>query len=283
MAQLIDGKALARGCRKALKERVQAFSSRKGYPPGLGVILVGDDPASRTYVRNKERMCEKIGIESFHNELPADVDAERVAGLIDDLNGNQRVHGILLQLPLPDHIPSEAMLQRILPEKDADGFHPLSAGLLAIGEPRFLPCTPKGIMRLIATTDRPVKGARAVVVGRSNIVGKPVAQLLLREHATVTICHSRTADLPGEVGRADILVAAIGRAELVRGEWIKNEAVVIDVGMNRREDGTLCGDVEFDVARERASWITPVPGGVGPMTVAMLLENTVEAAERHDR
>ena len=278
----IDGKKIALECRKALRCRVQEFAEQKGYPPGLGVILVGEDPASAVYVRNKENACEKAGIASFHQGFDADATQRDIADQIQRFNEERRVHGILLQLPVPDQIDSDAMLRMIHPEKDADGFHPTSAGNLAVGKPTFVPCTPKGAMKLLESTDCPIEGAHAVVVGRSNIVGKPMAQLLLAANATVTMCHSRTRDLPGEVGRADIVVAAIGRAEFIKGAWIKEGAVVIDVGINRRDDGSLCGDVEYGPASERASWITPVPGGVGPMTVAMLLENTVEGAFRYD-
>jgi methylenetetrahydrofolate dehydrogenase (NADP+)/methenyltetrahydrofolate cyclohydrolase len=244
------------------------------------VILVGDDPASAVYVKNKERACTKVGIASYHRDLPADSTADRIAGVIDILNKDPRVHGILLQLPLPKGIDEAAMLARISPDKDADGFHPINAGYLAVGQPRFIPCTPKGVMKLIDSTGVAIEGAHAVVVGRSNIVGKPQAQLLLARNATVTICHSRTRNLAEIVACADILVAAVGKPEMVRGSWIKPGAVVIDVGINRREDGALCGDVEFAAAAERAGFITPVPGGVGPMTIAMLLENTLEAAIR---
>ena len=281
-AQIIDGKKIALECRRALKEQVAEYSEKKGYPPGLGVILVGEDPASAVYVRNKELASKKAGIASFHHSLPASASLEEVAALIDQLNDDPQVHGILLQLPLPPQVPDQEMLRRIRPEKDADGFHPMNAGNLAVGQPGFIPCTPRGILHLIDSTGEPIEGARAVVVGRSNIVGKPVAQLLLGRNATVTMCHSRTRDLPAEVKRADLLVAAIGRAELIEGDWIKEGSIVIDVGMNRRDDGSLCGDVDYVGAAERAAWITPVPGGVGPMTVAMLLQNTYEGATRYD-
>ncbi|MEM7163903.1 MAG: bifunctional methylenetetrahydrofolate dehydrogenase/methenyltetrahydrofolate cyclohydrolase FolD [Planctomycetota bacterium] len=282
MAQIIDGKQIAKECRKAIKGRVADYAAKKGYPPGLGVILVGEDPASAVYVRNKEKACERAGIASFHNTLPADAPLELLTSTIDKLNADPKVHGILLQLPLPKHLPEDEMLSRIHAEKDADGFHPISAGNLAVGSPTFVPCTPKGCMKLIESTGESVSGKRAVVIGRSNIVGKPVAQLLLAANATVTVCHSRTADLAAEVANADIVVAAIGRPKFVKGEWIKPGAIVIDVGINRLEDGSLCGDVDYEPAAERAGWITPVPGGVGPMTVAMLLENTLEGALRHD-
>jgi methylenetetrahydrofolate dehydrogenase (NADP+)/methenyltetrahydrofolate cyclohydrolase len=280
MAQLIDGKARAKELRKILKERVSAFTEQVGHAPGLGVLLVGADPASAVYVRNKERACKNTGIRSFHHELPEDATQEQVEGLIDQLNEDPEVHGILLQLPLPSHLDAQPLLLRILPEKDADGFHPVNAGRLAVGQPTFVPCTPLGCIDLLRWSGVTLQGADAVVVGRSNIVGKPVAQLLLAEGATVTICHSKTRDLAEHVGRAEILVAAVGRPEMIRGEWIRPGAAVIDVGINRLEDGSIVGDVEFEAAASRAACITPVPGGVGPMTVAKLLENTLEGAIR---
>ena len=279
-AQIIDGKAIAKECRKALKGRVKEFSEQYGHAPGLGVILVGEDPASAVYVRNKEKACARAGIASFHHDLPITATQEQVAKIIDEMNADSRVHGILLQLPLPKGLDEQAMLARIHPDKDADGFHPINAGYLAVGKDGYVPCTPKGVMTLIASTGQPIEGAHAVVIGRSNIVGKRQAQLLLQKNATVTICHSRTKNLAEVVGLGDIVVAAVGRPEMVKGEWIKKGAVVTDVGINRRDDGTLCGDVEFETAKERAGWITPVPGGVGPMTIAMLLENTLEGAIR---
>ncbi|MEE8141746.1 MAG: bifunctional methylenetetrahydrofolate dehydrogenase/methenyltetrahydrofolate cyclohydrolase FolD [Planctomycetota bacterium] len=282
MAQVIDGKRVALECRAALRERIAEYTPKRGHAPGLGVILVGDDPASQVYVRNKEKACAKAGIASFHNKLEENAPQAEVEAIIDKLNADPRVHGILLQLPLPQHLSEQTLVDRILPEKDVDGIHPVNAGYLALGRPRFVPCTPRGIMRLIEETGREIRGARAVVVGRSNLVGKPAAQLLLGCHATVTLCHSRTAELAAEVSRSEIVVAALGRLEFIKGDWIRDGAVVIDVGINRREDGSLGGDVEFKAACERAAWITPVPGGVGPMTVAMLLENTFEAATRYD-
>lgn len=278
----IDGKAIAMECRAAVQARVAAYRRDRGYAPGLGVILVGSDHASAVYVRNKEMACRKAGIASFHHDLKADATVEQLERKIDQLNDDPKVHGILLQLSLPKHLPESDMLERIHPHKDVDGFHPISAGMLAVGRSGFVPCTPRGIMKLVESTGQPTQGKRAVVIGRSNIVGKPVAQLLLAANCTVTICHSRTVDLPDEVRRADIVVAAIGRADFVKGDWIKPGAVVIDVGINRRDNGDLCGDVDFDAARKHAGWITPVPGGVGPMTVAMLLENTLEGALRYD-
>jgi methylenetetrahydrofolate dehydrogenase (NADP+)/methenyltetrahydrofolate cyclohydrolase len=246
----------------------------------LATVLVGDDPASALYVGNKERTCREVGMESFGQRLAAGTAQEQVLGLVRELGQDPRVHGILVQLPLPAGLDAQAVIEAIPPEKDVDGLHPVSQGRLLAGRPGLRPCTPLGAMRLLDEVGVQLRGARAVVVGRSVLVGKPVALLLLERHATVTMCHSRTADLPGEIGRADVLVAAAGQAELVRGAWIKPGAVVIDVGINRGSDGKLRGDVEFAPAAERAAHITPVPGGVGPMTVAMLLANTVTAAER---
>ena len=282
MAQIIDGKARAKEIRKSLKGRVQAFEEAAGHPPGLGVILVGEDPASAVYVRNKERACARTGIRSFHHQLPIDATQQQVEQLIYQLNDDPEVHGILLQLPLPAGLDPDPLLLRISPSKDADGFHPVNAGQLAVGQPAFVPCTPLGCIDLLLDAGVKLQGADAVVVGRSNIVGKPVAQLLLAEGATVTICHSRTRDLASHVGRADVVVAAVGRPQMILGEWIKPGAAVIDVGINRLDDGSIVGDVEFAAASERAAFITPVPGGVGPMTVAKLLENTLEGALRFE-
>jgi len=275
----IDGKAVAAAVRTEVRERVARLRAH-GCVPGLATILVGDDPASHVYVRNKHQACADVGIRSLKHELPADVDAATLRGLIAGLGRNAEVNGILLQLPLPPHLDADAMIDSIPPEKDVDGLHPANQGRLLAGMPGLRPCTPLGVMRLLDETGVPLRGAHAVVVGRSRLVGKPVALLLLERHATVTMCHSRTADLAAEVGRADVVVAAAGQPGLVRGTWIKPGAVVIDVGTNRGPDGKLVGDVEFAAAAERASRITPVPGGVGPMTVAMLLSNTVDAAAR---
>lgn len=282
MAQIIDGKARAKEIRKQLKGRVHDFQVEAGHPPGLGVILVGEDPASAVYVRNKERACARTGIRSFHHPLAKDATQQQLEQLIDQLNEDPEVHGILLQLPLPSHLDAEPLLLRISPDKDADGFHPVNAGRLAVGQPTFVPCTPLGCIDLLQTAGVTLQGADAVVVGRSNIVGKPVAQLLLAEGATVTICHSKTQNLAAHIGRADVVVAAVGRPEMIRGEWIKPGAAVIDVGINRIDDGSIVGDVEFEAASERAGCITPVPGGVGPMTVAKLLENTLAGAIRFE-
>ncbi|HXK28394.1 MAG TPA: bifunctional methylenetetrahydrofolate dehydrogenase/methenyltetrahydrofolate cyclohydrolase FolD [Candidatus Binatia bacterium] len=279
MASIIDGKAVARDVQRHIKEEVEGLERRWGMAPGLGVVLVGDDPGSHIYVRNKEKACKEVGIKSFEHLLPATISEKELLAVVQQLNKDKNVHGILVQLPLPAHIRSEKILEAISPYKDVDGFHPVSQGMLLLGGEGFRPCTPMGIMRLLESVGCDPKGKNAVVVGRSNIVGKPVALMLLERHATVTICHSRTASLRDEVGRADILVVAIGKAGLVRGDWIKRGAVVIDVGINRLPSGKLCGDVDFETAKDRAAAITPVPGGVGPMTICMLLYNTLKAAK----
>jgi len=275
----IDGKRVAAAVRSEVRERVARLASH-GVVPGLATVLVGDDPASRLYVGNKERACEEVGMHSFAHRLAASTEQAELLALVRELGRRRDVHGILVQLPLPPPLDARAVIETLPPEKDVDGLHPVNQGRLLAGEPGLRPCTPLGVLHLIDETGVALKGARAVVVGRSLLVGKPVALLLLERHATVTVCHSRTVDLGAEVGRADVLVAATGQAGLVRGAWIRPGAVVIDVGMNRGPDGKLCGDVEFAAACERAAHITPVPGGVGPMTVAMLLANTVTAAEQ---
>ena len=275
-AARIDGKAIAAKVRAEVAAEVDALKA-DGIEPGLATVLVGDDPASAIYVRNKVRACEEVGIASFGRTLPAATSQAELLGVVDQLNADPAVHGILVQLPLPDALDQREVIERIAPAKDVDGLHPESQGRLVGGIEGLRPCTPLGSMRLLEEAGVDLKGKRAVVVGRSVLVGKPLALLLLEKHATVTICHSRTADLPGEIGRADVVVAALGRAEAIRGEWIKPGAAVIDVGINRTDDG-LRGDVEFAAASERAGCITPVPGGVGPMTIAMLLRNTVQAA-----
>jgi len=275
----IDGKRVAAAVRSEVRERVARLASH-GVVPGLATVLVGDDPASRLYVGNKERACEEVGMRSFGHRLAASTGQAELLALVRELGRRRDVHGILVQLPLPPPLEARAVIETLPPEKDVDGLHPVNQGRLLAGEPGLRPCTPLGVLRLIDETGVALKGAHAVVVGRSLLVGKPVALLLLERHATVTVCHSRTVDLGAEVGRADVLVAATGQAGLVRGVWIRPGAVVIDVGMNRGPDGKLCGDVEFAAACERAAHITPVPGGVGPMTVAMLLANTVSAAEQ---
>jgi methylenetetrahydrofolate dehydrogenase (NADP+)/methenyltetrahydrofolate cyclohydrolase len=261
--------------------KVSGFAER-GLVPGLAVVLVGDDPASAIYVRNKTRACAKVGVEHFDHTLPADTPQSQLMGLVRELNRDDRVHGILVQLPLPPQIDANEVLLQIDPSKDVDGFHPVSLGRLVAGQPGFVACTPLGVMRMLDEAETPLRGAEAVVVGRSTIVGKPMAHLLLGRHATVTICHSRTRDLAAEVRRAEVVVAAVGRPELIRGEWIKPGATVIDVGTNRVDDRWV-GDVEFAAAAERARAISPVPGGVGPMTIAMLLSNTVDSAASHER
>jgi methylenetetrahydrofolate dehydrogenase (NADP+)/methenyltetrahydrofolate cyclohydrolase len=279
VATLLDGKLLAARTHERLAPRLEALS-RRGVKPGLTVLLVGDDPASQVYVRNKARACEKLGIVSEVRRLPADTSQAELLAQVAGLNADPAVHGILVQLPLPEHVDEAAVTAAISPLKDVDGFHPENLGLLLAGTPRFVPCTPQGVMEFLDAWEVPLTGRHAVVIGRSNIVGKPMALLLLARHCTVTWCHSRTRDLASFVARADVVVAAVGRPRLVRGEWIKEGATVIDVGMNRLPDGTLCGDVDFASAEPRAAFITPVPGGVGLMTVAMLLANTVDAAER---
>jgi methylenetetrahydrofolate dehydrogenase (NADP+)/methenyltetrahydrofolate cyclohydrolase len=276
---IIDGKGVAATVRGEVRERVGRLVAR-GVVPGLATVLVGDDPASTLYVGSKEKACGEVGIRSFGHRLPATIPEAELLALVHELGRRPEVHGILVQLPLPAPLDARRVIGALPPEKDVDGLHAVNQGLLLAGDPGLRPCTPLGVMRLIEETGVTVKGQRALVLGRSLLVGKPAALLLLERHATVTICHSRTRDLAGEIGRAEILIAAAGQAGLVRGDWVRPGAVVIDVGMNRGADGKLCGDVEFAPARERASWITPVPGGVGPMTVAMLLANTVTAAER---
>jgi methylenetetrahydrofolate dehydrogenase (NADP+)/methenyltetrahydrofolate cyclohydrolase len=277
-ASLIDGKAVAAAVRGEIKHAVEAWVSGGGQRPGLATVLVGDDPASAVYVSNKQRSSAEVGIEGFSHSLPADSTQEEVEALLMGLNDDDRVSGILLQLPTPPQIDGSHLTTLIDPAKDVDGLTPISAGLLAKGLPGLRPCTPAGCLELLRRHDVTLKGAEAVVIGRSDLVGKPVAALLLAEHATVTICHSRTRDLAGVCRRADVLVAAVGRPKMVTGDWIKPGATVIDVGINRTDSG-LVGDVEFESAVEVAGLITPVPGGVGPMTIAILLRNTLEAAQ----
>lgn len=277
-AQIISGKELAAEIRAGLKEKVAEFAKTKGKVPGLVVILVGEDPASQVYVNNKEKACIEIGIKSKVIRLPESTTQEELLNLIEEYNNDCDYHGILVQLPLPKHIDESAVIEKISPKKDVDGFHVQSAGALLTGLPGFVSCTPKACIKLIKKSGIDITGKNAVVVGRSNIVGKPVSILLLNENATVTMCHSKTKDLAKVCANADILVAAIGKPEFITGEFIKEGAVVIDVGINR-VDGKLKGDVKFDEAAEKAAYITPVPGGVGPMTITMLMENTVEAFE----
>lgn len=276
-AKIIDGKAIAARICEELKAKVADLTAA-GKQPGLAVIIVGNDPASRVYVNNKKKKCAELGIYSEEHALPESATEAELLGLIDHLNRDPKIHGILVQLPLPGHLNEQLILDRISPAKDVDGFHPVNVGRMLIGLPGILPCTPAGVMELIKETGINIAGKECVVVGRSNIVGKPQAILLLREHGTVTVCHSRTKDLGEVCRRADILVVAVGKAELITGEMVKPGAVVIDVGMNRNEAGKLVGDVQFDSVAQIAGWITPVPGGVGPMTIAMLMRNTVESA-----
>ncbi|MBL8298752.1 MAG: bifunctional methylenetetrahydrofolate dehydrogenase/methenyltetrahydrofolate cyclohydrolase FolD [Rhodanobacteraceae bacterium] len=278
-ARILDGKRIADELLERIKGRVGARIAAARSRPGLAVVLVGADPASAVYVRNKRKACKEVGFRSFDYDLPAETPEAELYALIDQLNADARVHGILVQLPLPPHIDATALINRIDPRKDVDGFHAANVGSLVLRQRGLRPCTPKGVMTLLAHTDRPVRGQHAVVVGVSNHVGRPMALELLLAGCTTTACHKFTRDLPGFVAQADIVVVAVGRAGLVKGEWIKPGAIVIDIGINRLDDGRLVGDVEFEVAAQRASWITPVPGGVGRMTVATLIENTLEAAE----
>jgi methylenetetrahydrofolate dehydrogenase (NADP+)/methenyltetrahydrofolate cyclohydrolase len=280
-ANILDGKAIAADLRSDIKAQVTRMTEAGERPPGLVVILVGEDPASQVYVRNKQRSCEEVGFLSELRRLPDDTTEAELIAHIDELNGREDVDGILVQLPLPRQIDEETVTERILPTKDVDGFHPYNVGRLALRMPILRPCTPKGVMTMLERTGQKLEGLDAVIIGQSNIVGRPMALELLAARCTITVCHSRTKDLPRKIANADIVVAAVGRPNFVRGEWIKPGALVVDVGINRMEDGSLCGDVEFAGASERAAWITPVPGGVGPMTVATLLENTLQARELH--
>ena len=280
MAKLIDGKAISAQIRSEIKAETEVFAAKYGKRPGLAVIIVGSDPASQVYVRNKRRACEEVGFYSEAYELPEETTQEELNALVDKLNADENIHGILCQLPLPKHLDENGVILRIDPKKDVDAFHPYNVGKIMIGDYDFLPCTPAGVMALLQRSRIDVKGKECVVVGRSNIVGKPQAMLLLHAHGTVTICHSRTKDLAEVCRRADILVAAIGKADFFGADMVKEGAVVIDVGMNRRADGKLTGDVNFAEVEPKASYITPVPGGVGPMTITMLMQNTLTAAKR---
>ena len=275
-AQILDGKKVAADVRASIGAEIERLKGR-GVTPGLAVVLVGEDPASQVYVRSKEKACQAVGMNSFLHRLPAATEQDRLLELIKQLNAAPAVHGILVQLPLPPQIDADVVLQAIDPAKDVDGFHPFNAGKLMAGLKTFVPCTPRGIMHLLAVYNIPLKGKQAVVIGRSNIVGKPIAHLLLAQHATVTVCHSRTVGLSDITRRADVLVAAVGRPHMVTADMIKPGATVVDVGINRLPEG-LVGDVDFEAAKEVAGYITPVPGGVGPLTIAMLLQNTLEAA-----
>ena len=282
-AKLIDGRAVSQRCIEQVTLAVRQRRENGLRVPGLAVVLVGDDPASAVYVRNKNTACEKAGFQSFSYHLGADTTEEELVALVDSLNANPEVDGILVQLPLPPQIRSQNIIERIRPDKDVDGFHPYNVGRLAVRLPLLRPCTPKGVMTLLEAEGVAVKGMKTLVVGASNIVGRPMALELMLAGATVTVCHRFTANLAEEVAAADLVVVAVGKPGIVRGEWVRPGAVVVDVGINRMEDGSLRGDVDFEAAKARAALITPVPGGVGPMTIASLLENTLQAAEDHDR
>lgn len=279
MSNIIDGKSVSQSVKDRIKEEVTALKAEHGVVPGLAVIIVGDNPASRIYVNNKKKACEYVGFDSYEYALPEETTETELLELIKKLNNDEKIDGILCQLPLPKHIDENVIINNIAPNKDVDAFHPVNVGKIMIGDYSFLPCTPAGVMELIASTGVDIKGKECVVVGRSNIVGKPMSMLLLHKSGTVTICHSKTKNLKAECKRADILVAAVGVPNLITGDMVKEGAVVIDVGMNRLENGKLCGDVEFESASKAAGYITPVPGGVGPMTIAMLMQNTLTAAK----
>ena len=283
MAEIINGRLVSGLIRDRLKKEISTFKMENGIVPGLAVIIVGNDPASLVYVKNKSKACDEVGINSVQIELPEDITELELISHIKKLNHNPEIHGILVQLPLPKHINSENVINSILPEKDVDAFHPVNAGRIFIGNYDFLPCTPSGVMDLLKHYNIEVSGKKCVVLGRSNIVGKPMAHLLLEKNGTVTVCHSRTLNIEDEIKSADILVVAIGKPEFVKGYMIKPGAVVIDVGINRGEDGKLRGDVEYTSASEVASYITPVPGGVGPMTITCLMENTIECFLRKQK
>lgn len=276
--KLIDGRQIGKDIRKEIKEAVDKLKEQ-GHTPGLAVIIVGDDPASHTYVKNKQKSSTEVGMKSELIKLPETVSEEELLEHVEKLNKDDSIHGILVQLPLPEHIDEDRVILSITPAKDVDGFHPENVGKLMIGQPTFLSCTPYGIIKLLERTKTPIEGQHAVIIGRSNIVGKPMGQLLLQRNATVTYCHSRTKDLKEHTKRADILIVAIGMAKFIDASYVKEGAVVIDVGMNRDENGKLCGDVDFDSVQDLSSAITPVPGGVGPMTITMLLKNTLQSAE----
>ncbi len=280
MANIIDGKAISAAIRQEIKAETESFAKENGFRPGLAVIIVGEDPASQVYVRNKRRACEEVGFYSEAYELPAETTQEELNALVDKLNANNKIHGILCQLPLPKHLDENEVILRIDPKKDVDAFHPVNVGRIMIGDYSFLPCTPAGVMALLDRSGIEISGKECVVVGRSNIVGKPQAMLLLHANGTVTVCHSRTKNLAEVCRRADILVAAIGKADFFTADMVKEGAIVIDVGMNKRADGKLTGDVDFESVAPKASYITPVPGGVGPMTITMLMQNTLTAAKQ---
>ena len=279
MANIINGKEISAQIRAEISQKVKEYNAKTGKLPGLAVVIVGENPASQVYVRNKKKACEQVGFNSWVYEMPENTTQEELNALVDKLNNDENVHGILVQLPLPKHLNEEEIILRIKPEKDVDAFHPYNVGRITIGNPKFLPCTPAGIMELLHRSNIEISGKECVVIGRSNIVGKPMALLLLSENGTVTVCHSKTRDLKEVCRRADILVVAIGKADFVTADMVKEGAVVIDVGMNRNAEGKLTGDVDFESVSQVASYITPVPGGVGPMTITMLLQNTLRAAE----
>ncbi|MGM9645138.1 MAG: bifunctional methylenetetrahydrofolate dehydrogenase/methenyltetrahydrofolate cyclohydrolase FolD [Eubacteriales bacterium] len=280
MAEIIDGKKVSAQMREQIKSETEEFFRKYEVRPGLAVIIVGDDPASKVYVNNKEKACAQVGYYSEVYHLPETTEMNELLGLIDRLNKDEKINGILCQLPLPKHLDEEQIILKISPEKDVDAFHPINTGKIMIGDYDFLPCTPAGVMKLIESTGTDITGKECVVVGRSNIVGKPQAMLLLQKNGTVTICHSKTRNLKEVTSRADILVVAIGKADFITADMVKEGAVVIDVGMNRKADGKLTGDVDFESVSKKASYITPVPGGVGPMTITMLLQNTLTAAKK---
>lgn len=280
MGRIIDGKAVSAQVKEEIKQEVSQLKEN-GVEIGLAVVIVGDDPASQVYVRNKEKACEFVGFNSYKYALPAETTEEELLALIDKLNNDDKVDGILVQLPLPKHLDDKLIINNIRPDKDVDAFHPVNVGHIMVGDYSFLPCTPAGVMKLIDSTGVDVAGKECVVIGRSNIVGKPQAMLLLHRSGTVTVCHSKTKNLKEVCSRADILVAAVGRAKMITADYIKEGAVVIDVGMNRDENGKLCGDVDFEDCKDKAGYITPVPGGVGPMTIAMLMQNTLTAGKMH--
>jgi methylenetetrahydrofolate dehydrogenase (NADP+)/methenyltetrahydrofolate cyclohydrolase len=277
--QLIDGKQIAQKIKADLKQKLSQLKQNTGQTPGLATLLIGENPASQVYIRNKIKSCQEVGITSRHIDLPASTTQEQLLKIISDLNNDKHIHGILVQLPLPASINTQLVINALDPQKDVDGFHPFNMGNLLIGKPSLIPCTPHGIMKMLEAYTIDPAGKKAVIIGRSNIVGKPAGILLLQANATVTFCHSRTPNIEEEISRADIVVAAVGIPEFVKGEWLKENSIVIDVGINRLPDGRLVGDVHFDSALKKASFITPVPGGVGPMTIAMLLWNTLVAFE----
>ncbi len=278
MSNIIDGKAVSAQVKQRIKEET-AKLKEQGIEIGLAVVIVGDDPASKVYVRNKKNACEEVGFNSYEYALPAETTEQELLDLVNKLNADDKVNGILVQLPLPKHLDDKVIINNILPEKDVDAFHPVNVGKIMIGDYNFLPCTPAGVMELIASTGTEIQSKECVVIGRSNIVGKPMAMLLLHKSGTVTICHSKTKNLKEVASRADILVAAVGKPKIITADYIKEGAVVIDVGMDRDENGKLCGDVDFENCKDKAGFITPVPGGVGPMTIAMLMQNTLTAAK----